>query len=127
MEGPLGIEDGSIANNQITASSQWNSDYPGWKGRLNSANEFWSKGNNDDTPWIQVAFTSEVIITAIQTQGADDEGSDGKVWVKELHIQTGNSVDSLSYIMDGPSPKVSYTDIILQSYYQFNGRRYCEY
>ena len=63
---------------------------------------------SDFTPWIQVAFTSDVTITAIQTQGVYEDwpGGEVKVWVKELQIQTGHSEDSLTYIMDGHNPKV---------------------
>ena len=68
-------------------------------GRLNSANGYWVMGNNDLTPWIQVEFLSEVTITAIQTQGAYDD-VDGEVWVKTLQIQTGDSEDALTYLMD---------------------------
>ena len=106
----LGMEDGSITDGQITASSFWEDDNR-WKaseGRLNNPKYFWSKGSGDSTPWIQVAFTFEVAITAIQTQGANDDGpgGDGEVWVEELKIQTGNSEDNLSYIWNG-STKVS--------------------
>ena len=106
VEGPLGIEDGSITNNQITASSYWQGEnvYPGWKGRLNNADGCWSEADGDSTPWIQVAFTSDVIITAIQTQGA--ESNNFETWAKELQIQTGYSEANLSYIMHGANPKV---------------------
>ena len=111
VEGPLGIEDGSITNDQITTSSYWQDEnaYPGWKGRLNNTDGFWSMGEDDSAPWIQVAFSSPVTITAIQTQGANDDGDggDGKVWVTELEIQTGDSVTTLSYIRDGSNPEVS--------------------
>ena len=118
VEGPLGIEDGSITDDQITSSSHWEDDAR-WKaseGRLNNPTQFWSKGDDDDTPWIQVAFSSPVTITAIQTQGANDDGEDGdgEVWVTELEMQTGDSVTTLEYIMDGPNPEVS---TVLQSFH----------
>ena len=106
------MEDGSITNEQITASSYWqyhrdeNVACPPWDGRLNNVNGYWVRGDNDLTPWIQVALASAVTITAIQTQGAKS-GVDGEVWVTELQIQTGDSEDTLSYIMNESKPAVS--------------------
>ena len=91
----LGMEDGSITNEQITASSYHK--YVPWKGRLNNANGFWIADIYDDTPWIQVAFSSAFTITAIQTQGP---ALGYEFWVEELQIQTGESERSLSYIMN---------------------------
>ena len=90
--------DGSITNDQITASSYYADDGP-WAGRLNN-NGQWSAKYEDRTRWIQVKFSSAVTITAIQTQG-------GVYWVKELQIQTGDSEDSLSYVMDEMNETVS--------------------
>ena len=90
---PLGMED------QITASSYYGDDGP-WAGRLNNPNGQWSAKYEDLTRWIQVKFSSAVTITAIQTQGSG-------YWVKELQIQTGDSEDSLSYVMDEMNETVS--------------------
>ena len=100
------MEDGSIADNQITASSYASgvgySRQP-WEGRLNYDKwSYWAPINpaQDSTPWIQVAFSSAVTITAIQTQG----GGFHSAWVTELEIQTGQP---LSYILQGSEPAVS--------------------
>ena len=103
---PLGMEDGSITDDQITASSYRDDDvgkYGPGAGRLNNPNGQWYADREDWTPWIQVKFFSRVNITAIQTQGS----SRFKRWVTELQIQTGDSEDSLSYIMDGKNKTVS--------------------
>ena len=96
---PLGMEDGSITDDQITASS-YDGDY---EPRLNNPNGQWSPEFKDLTPWIQVKFSSAVYITAIQTQGSPIVNR----WVTELQIQTGDSEDSLSYIMDEEKETVS--------------------
>ena len=93
------MEDGSITDDQITASSYYGDNEPG-AGRLNNDGQ-WSAKYEDSTGWIQVKFSSAVTITAIQTQGSV------AYWVKELQIQTGDSEDSLSYIMDGKNETVS--------------------
>ena len=100
---PFGVEYGSIVDHQITASSQVSSNRASWHGRLNN-NSYWEKANKDSAPWIQVALSSAVTITAIQTQGATNKDS----WVKELQIQTGYSEDTLSYVIEGSQPFVSF-------------------
>ena len=97
------MEDGSITDDQITASSYYAEDYEPWAGRLNNPNGQWSADIEDWTPWIQVKFSSAVTITAIQTQGSPTSNW----WAKELQIQTGDSEDNLSYIMDGEKKTVS--------------------
>ena len=96
LEIPLGMEDGSIADYQINASTHFLGN-EAWKGRLNNADVFWSQINSDPAPWIQVAFSFAVTITEIKTQGAGTSTQ----FVKELLIQTGDNVETLSYIMDG--------------------------
>ena len=96
------MEDRSITDDQITASSYYD-DYKPSAGRFNNQNGQWTADYKDETPWIQVKFSYAVTITAIQTQG----GHKGGWRVKELQIQTGDSEDSLSYIIDGKNETVS--------------------
>ena len=94
---PLGMEDESIADHQIHASSylsEKGNNHEPWRGRLNNSNGYWSALITDDYPWIQVEFSSAVIITAIQTQGAGST----EEYVEELMIYTGDSNDALSLI-----------------------------
>ena len=111
---PLGMENGSITNDQITASSSYNGSEP-WDGRLNNPNGEWSTDNGDSTqPWIQVKFSSAVNITAIQTQGS----SDANEWVSKLQIQTGDSEESLSYINDRNKESAVYVSIPYSNSYR---------
>lgn len=64
---PLGMEDQTIAREQITASSTQKNWYP-YRARLN-APYAWFNRVDDSAPWIQVNFTTSVIIAEIQTQG----------------------------------------------------------
>ena len=94
---PLGMEDESIADHQINASSYYSDNgnkYEPWRGRLNNNNGYWSPFNTDDSPWIQVVFSSAVVITAVQTQGA---GS-AKEYVEKMMIYTGDSKNTPSLI-----------------------------
>ena len=69
---PLGMEDGTITNSQITSSSN-HENFNAWKGRLNG-NLCWSSevqfSISDE--WFQVDFLSVVTIEAIQIQGYQD-------------------------------------------------------
>ena len=96
------MEDGSITDDQITASS-YDGDNEPWAGRKENPNGQWSADWKDYTPWIQVKFSSAVTITAIQIQGSPIN----RWWVRELQIQTGDSEDSLTYVMDEEKEYVS--------------------
>ena len=99
---PLGMEDGSIANDQITTDSHAY-DFYAWKARLNNADGHWL--STSQAPWIQVAFQSEVNITALQIQ----RGYCGACYLTQVQVQTGDSEDTLSYIKDGNKTAVSFT------------------
>ena len=101
------MEDGSITNDQITASS-FNTRYDRypWNGRLNKVEGFWSTSVSSPPPWIQVVFLSAVTFTALQVQGGTDEDGDWSAWVTRIQIQTGNSEDTLSFIKDDFSQPV---------------------
>ncbi|XP_028411621.1 lactadherin-like [Dendronephthya gigantea] len=73
----LGMEDRSILDSQITASSIWNSGYRVANGRLNFKQpsgkfESWSALSNDLNEWLQDNFQRVTLITKIGTQGRND-------------------------------------------------------
>ena len=104
----LGLEDGSVDDNQIMASSYYSAygfeRYP-YYGRLNNG-DHWAMGSGDQDPWIQADFLKNVLMEGILTQGSAYEPD--QEWVKMLQIQTGLSEDSITYIMEGGSPKVCF-------------------
>ena len=119
---PLGMEDGSITNDQITASTFFEQFEP-WDGRLNNPDGEWSTCKGDSTPWIQVKFSSAVNITAIQTQGSSVSTTQ---WVSELQIQTGDTEDSLSYINVRNNESAVYVSIpYLKWGLTINSRKWC--
>ncbi|XP_072043966.1 uncharacterized protein [Amphiura filiformis] len=104
--GVLGMEDGTITNDQITASSYHivehsQISFPPRKARP-SDNSYWRPRENTlhmlQDQWIQVDFLETVIITGIQTQGSDS--SSNARWISKLQVQTGNSTDNLISITD---------------------------
>lgn len=66
---PLGMENGHISNQSITASSYY-SRYPPWLARLKSgAEESWYALPSDANPWIQVDLDKLTWLRGVATQG----------------------------------------------------------
>ncbi|XP_038066571.1 lactadherin-like [Patiria miniata] len=88
VEGPLGMKDGRIPDQSITASSFWRNGAmwspvrarPNTQGRA----EAWCHDELTDniSPWIQVVFNGTVTITGLITQGRGD----GDQWVTEYGV-----------------------------------------
>ncbi|XP_078678958.1 lactadherin-like [Branchiostoma floridae x Branchiostoma belcheri] len=100
---PLGMENGDIEDNQISASSE-KPGYEAYEGRLNGRRA-WEANVSDSNQWLQVKFNNRIIITGIQTQG---------LWgghVKSYRLLYGDTEDGLSvYTETGAnSSKVSVT------------------
>ncbi|XP_072017793.1 lactadherin-like [Amphiura filiformis] len=93
----LGMEDGAIANSQITSSPGYYYDFRPNNARLNGPSH-WS-GELREYMWIQIDLLSEVIVSRIQTQG----DVYNNYYVKTLAIETGFDASSLTPIMDAGS------------------------
>ena len=65
----LGMENGEMSDDQITASSHYNENYLPSYGRLNLLGNAWAAKTNDPNQWLQVDFQKPTIITGISTQG----------------------------------------------------------
>ncbi|XP_038051055.1 EGF-like repeat and discoidin I-like domain-containing protein 3 [Patiria miniata] len=66
---PLGMEDGTIQDDHITASSIWSTTYPARKARLNIDNG-WAASSDDANPWIEVDLFQSTVVSGVTTQGA---------------------------------------------------------
>ncbi|XP_038060576.1 lactadherin-like [Patiria miniata] len=64
---PLGIEDGNIQDDRITASSSRDCCRASY-GRLNN-NEKWSPMTDEANPWIEVDLIQSTVVTGVTTQG----------------------------------------------------------
>ena len=98
---PLGMEDGTILNRQISASSERRVDFGPANARLNfSGPGAWVAGTQDDNQWLQVDFGNETRVTEIDTQGRRC----GKChqWVKEYTVSySKDNVTFKRYKEDG--------------------------
>ena len=85
---PLGMEDGTITDVQVTSSSRLDDNHSPSQARLNFKEEEnkaggWSTQPNDENPWLQVDLGSYTRVTRVATQGlnAKDE------WVTKYKLQ----------------------------------------
>ena len=103
----LGMVDGRIEDNQISASSFYGGDHPKYA-RLNLKSD-WLSGQNtgsfggwcttDDEKWIQVAFDTPVAIFGMLMQ-ARGRYRQLEHWVSEYKVQFGNDGVEWYYVMD---------------------------
>ncbi|XP_038053555.1 lactadherin-like [Patiria miniata] len=67
---PLGMEDGTIPDDRITASSCFNSAYfPASAARLNNNNR-WLSAYGDTNPWVEVDLVQSTVLSGVITQGS---------------------------------------------------------
>jgi len=88
----LGMESGSIPDNNITASSRQSASTPASNSRLNFASgSSWCAGTSDSNPYLQIDLQTPHIICAVSSQG----NSQADRWVKEYTLQS--SIDGSSW------------------------------
>ncbi|KAL9967901.1 hypothetical protein ACROYT_G026208 [Oculina patagonica] len=98
---PLGMESGLVADDQITASSQWDANHAAIQGRLNfkaggGKEGGWSAQTNDVNQWIQVDLTSYTNVTRIATQGRNAYNQ----WVTKYKLQYSEDGVNFYYYME---------------------------
>ncbi|CAB3985111.1 Hypothetical predicted protein [Paramuricea clavata] len=104
------MESHVVLDFQLSASSSKYSLSAADKGRLNLNYTFntttseietyggWIAADDDNVPWLQVDFITNVTISGIATQGEDE----GEAWVTSYEISYGYSKNSLQdYQVDG--------------------------
>ena len=80
----LGMEDGQIPNDKVTASSEQSANTPAKNGRLNyTSGSSWCAGTGDTNPYLQIDLRALHIICAVSTQG----NSKADQWVKDYKLQ----------------------------------------
>ena len=90
------MENGTIFDNEIIASSELNVNTPAKNGRLNyTLGSSWCAATSDRNPYLQIDLQTLHIICAVSTQG----NSQADQWVKTYTLRLSK---------DGPSP--SWTD-----------------
>ncbi|XP_078363993.1 polycystin family receptor for egg jelly-like [Oculina patagonica] len=95
--GPLGMEDGALSDDKITASTDQNG-HRAIQGRLHfpasNLAGAWAAARNDINQWLQIYLGNRFAnITGVATQGRDQVA----YWVKTYNLQYGNDELSLQY------------------------------
>ena len=97
------MEDGSITDNKITASSTHSSSDVAW-GRLHYSQGSWTPNTDIGYQWLQVDFAPEVkLITHIATQG----NGMNWWWVKKYYVKYKKGGDGLQEYKENNNQVVS--------------------
>ena len=102
---PLGMEDESISDGQISASSERKRHFGPSNARLNFSGDYtrvaaWMPGRSDPNQWLQVDFGNETRVTEIDTQGR--QCGSCHQWVKEYTVShSRDNVTFHKYKQDG--------------------------
>ena len=102
------MEDGRIADNQITASSEWRSNHGAEYARLNrpaqsGTSGAWSARYNDANQWIQADIGDVKSVTGVMIQGR----SNSDQWVTTFYVQNSLDGDTWNHVQEGYQVKVS--------------------
>ena len=96
------MEDGRIANYQVTASSAWRNYTRAYFGRLNgepirgTSNGVWTPSTHNDRQWIEVNFGIPRLLTGVMTQGRPGDNH----WVTRYKVQYSNDSINWQYVVD---------------------------
>ncbi|XP_038060463.1 lactadherin-like [Patiria miniata] len=109
VEGPLGMEDGCIPDERITASSFFrnSASHAPPRARLNIQGyaEGWCYDDStDNSPWIQVDFVGIVTITGLITQGRGD----ANFWVTEYQVTYSDDGQSWNNVTDADGTPIKF-------------------
>ena len=94
------MENGAIPNEQITASSQWSSNFAPFQGRLRFQGS-WTAGTNDLHQWLQLDLGSQYTkVTCVATQGENDY----KEWVTKYKLTYSDDGVNFQYYKEQGQP-----------------------
>ncbi|XP_033097846.1 lactadherin-like isoform X2 [Anneissia japonica] len=106
---PLGVEDGNIGSDKLTASSEANDIHGPRRGRLNTVPDSdgigsWSAGSNDQNQWIQADLSTVKGVTGVVTQGRNDYNQ----WVTSYEV-FHSLHDTFETVMDASGQTAEFT------------------
>ncbi|XP_074626499.1 EGF-like repeat and discoidin I-like domain-containing protein 3 isoform X1 [Acropora palmata] len=106
----LGMENGGVLDEQITASSELNDNSAAYQGRLNAyesaqgstvKSRAWVAGTSDQSQWLQVdLYDEESLISRVATQGRNQDVSwvlANSQWVERYKLQYSNDGRDFEY------------------------------
>ncbi|KAM6452712.1 neuropilin-1 isoform 2-T4 [Liasis olivaceus] len=98
---PLGMESGEIHSDQITASSQYNTQWSPERSRLNYPENGWTPEIDSTREWIQVDVGVLRFVSAIGTQGAISKETKIMYFLKTYRVDISSNGEDWISIKDG--------------------------
>uniref|UniRef100_A0A671Y6Q6 Neuropilin n=1 Tax=Sparus aurata TaxID=8175 RepID=A0A671Y6Q6_SPAAU len=103
---PLGMESGEISSEQITASSQYNSNWSPERSRLNYQENGWTPSDDTIREWIQVDLGFLRFISAVGTQGAISKETKKHYYVRSYKVDVSSTGEDWVAVKEGSKPKI---------------------
>ncbi|XP_061587803.1 neuropilin-1a-like [Cololabis saira] len=103
---PLGMESGEISSDQITASSQYNSNWSPERSRLNYQENGWTPSDDTVREWIQVDLGFLRFVTAIGTQGAISKETRKHYYVRSYKVDLSSNGEDWVTVKEGSKQKI---------------------
>nr|XP_057923675.1 neuropilin-1a-like [Doryrhamphus excisus] len=103
---PLGMESGEISSEQISASSQYNSNWSPERSRLNYQENGWTPSDDTVREWIQVDLGFLRFITAIGTQGAISKETKKHYFVRSYKVDLSSNGEDWVTVKEGSRQKI---------------------
>ena len=98
-QGALGIAHGLISDEQMSASSQWDTNHAANQGRLHfqaasGKGDSWTARRNDVRQWLQIDLGNQrTKVTGVATQGKHGQNQ----WVTKYRLQYGEDGDNFKF------------------------------
>lgn len=102
---PLGMESGDISSEQISASSQYNSNWSPERSRLHYHENGWTPSDDTVREWIQVDLGFLRFVTAIGTQGAISKETKKHYFVRSYKVDLSSNGEDWVTVKEGSKPK----------------------
>uniref|UniRef100_A0A8C5I949 Neuropilin-1a-like n=1 Tax=Gouania willdenowi TaxID=441366 RepID=A0A8C5I949_GOUWI len=103
---PLGMESGDISSEQITASSQYNSNWSPERSRLNYQENGWTPSDDTIREWIQVDLGFLRFVTAVGTQGAISKETRKHYYVRAYKVDLSSNGEDWVTVKEGSKQKI---------------------
>uniref|UniRef100_A0A665XE84 Neuropilin n=1 Tax=Echeneis naucrates TaxID=173247 RepID=A0A665XE84_ECHNA len=103
---PLGMESGEISSEQISASSQYNSNWSPERSRLNYQENGWTPSDDTIREWIQVDLGFLRFITVIGTQGAISKETKKHYFVRSYKVDLSSNGEDWVTVKEGSKQKI---------------------
>ncbi|XP_036374617.1 neuropilin-1a-like [Megalops cyprinoides] len=115
----LGMESGTITSEQITASSQYNSNWSAERARLNYHENGWTPSEDSSREWVQVDLGFLRVVTAIGTQGAISKETKKSYYVKSYKVDVSSNGEDWVTLKQGMKQKIFQgntdpTDVVME-------------